>query len=458
MQDINAGNLSLDILGRDRSDEIGGMAQALEHFRQAGVAKLKLEKETAEQQAQIEADRESREREKLAQHQREAEQRSLVDAERAARDMERARDAAAAQATIDALAASLQRLAGGDLTCQIDAPFADTFESLRTDFNRAIAALQSTIKAVIANAEGVSTGSSEIAGAADDLSRRTEQQAAALEQTTAALREITETVEKTAHGAKAASQTVSSALQEAERSSIVVTQTVAAMRDIENSSKQVSQIIGVIDEIAFQTNLLALNAGVEAARAGDAGRGFAVVASEVRALAQRSAEAAKEIKVLISTSTRQVEAGTRFVTETGDALNRIGGRVNEINSIVSEISGGAEQQSVGLRQVSIAINDIDRGTQQNAAMAEESTAAVHAVSRQADELTRLTGRFDVGTHDAASLRSELKRVAPHAFKKPAPRAETSIARPRAIAANKEHRHAGGDKLPATGTDAGWEEF
>ena len=458
MQEINAGNLSLDIPGRDRRDEIGGMAQALEDFRQAGVAKLKLEKETAEQQAQIEADREAREREKLAQQQREAEQRGLAEAERAARDAEKTRDAAAAQATIDALAASLRRLAGGDLTCQIDAPFADTFESLRNDFNKAIAALQGTIKAVIENAEGVRTGSSEIAGAADDLSRRTEQQAAALEQTTAALREITETVEKTAHGAKAASQTVSSALRDAEQSSVVVTQTVAAMRDIEKSSEQVSQIIGVIDEIAFQTNLLALNAGVEAARAGDAGRGFAVVASEVRALAQRSAEAAKEIKVLISTSTNQVEAGAKFVTETGEALNRISGRVNEINAIVSEISGGAEQQSVGLRQVSIAINDIDLGTQQNAAMAEESTAAVHAVSRQADELTRLTGRFDVGTRDTTSLRTELKKVAPHAFQQAAPRAEKGITRPKPLTALQEHRHAVGEKLVATGTTAGWEEF
>lgn len=462
MQDLTDGNLSLHIPGLARQDEIGGMAKALEHFREAGEAKLKLEQDSARQQEQIEADRESREREKVARQEREEQQRRLADAERAEREAEKAEEAAAAQATISALAKSLRQLADGDLRCQIEGPFAATFEPLRSDFNAAINSLQDTIKAVIANAEGVRTGSSEIASAADDLSRRTEQQAAALEETTAALREITDTVTKTAHGAKSASEAVKGAQRDADHSSAVVEQTIAAMRDIENSSKQVAQIIGVIDEIAFQTNLLALNAGVEAARAGDAGRGFAVVASEVRALAQRSAEAAKEIKGLISTSSRQVETGAKFVGETGEALNRIGGRVNEISSIVSEISIGAEQQAVGLRQVNVAVSEIDQGTQQNAAMAEESTAAVHALSRQADDLSRLTAHFSVSDTDQTSLRKELGKVAPHAFRQRPANSGTSAK----SLANQSRNHnklevtgiRNSATLAKTGTGGGWEEF
>jgi methyl-accepting chemotaxis protein len=252
------------------------------------------------------------------------------------------------------------------------------------------------MRSIVTNTSGLRTGTEEITQASDDLSRRTEQQAASLEETAAALDEITATVRKTAEGAKQARDVVSQTRSDAEQSGEVVRHAVAAMSSIEQSSQQISQIIGVIDEIAFQTNLLALNAGVEAARAGDAGRGFAVVASEVRALAQRSAEAAKEIKTLISTSAKQVGAGVKLVGETGESLGRIVIQVAEITTVVTEIAASAQEQATGLHEVNTAINQMDQVTQQNAAMVEQSTAASHALAQETSELVRLTERFQIG--------------------------------------------------------------
>ncbi len=242
----------------------------------------------------------------------------------------------------------------------------------------------------------MSSGTQEISTASNDLSRRTEQQASSLEETAAALDEITATVKKAAEGATHARKVVAGTKVDAEKSGEVVRKAVEAMGGIEKSSQQISQIIGVIDEIAFQTNLLALNAGVEAARAGDAGRGFAVVASEVRALAQRSAEAAKEIKGLISTSTTQVGQGVQLVAETGKSLERIMAKVAEINTVVSEIAAGAQEQATGLQQVNTAVNEMDKVTQQNAAMAEEATAAGRSLAQEAEQLTGLVGQFQLG--------------------------------------------------------------
>jgi methyl-accepting chemotaxis protein len=252
--------------------------------------------------------------------------------------------------------------------------------------------------------EGIRSGTGEVSQAADDLSKRTEQQAASLEETAAALDEITATVRKTAEGANQARDVVTTAKADAERSGEVVGGAVAAMAAIDTSSRQISNIIGVIDEIAFQTNLLALNAGVEAARAGEAGKGFAVVASEVRALAQRSADAAQEIKSLISASSQQVGSGVDLVGQAGKALERIVAQVTEISGIVIEIAASAKEQATGLAEVNTAVNQMDQVTQQNAAMVEQSTAASHSLAQEAEELGRLVARFELGTGaSAASL-------------------------------------------------------
>jgi methyl-accepting chemotaxis protein len=256
--------------------------------------------------------------------------------------------------------------------------------------------LQKTMESIASNTMGVKAGAAEITRASDDLARRTEQQAASLEQTAAALDQITATVDKTAEGAKSARDLVAAARQDAEASGNVVSETVAAMAGIETSSREIGNIIGVIDEIAFQTNLLALNAGVEAARAGEAGRGFAVVATEVRALAQRSADAAREIKMLISTSGTQVGTGVKLVGDTGKALARIVEQVSRLNGLVMDIAASAQEQATALGQVNSAVNAMDQTTQQNAAMVEQSTAASHGLAREAEELAHLVGQFSIG--------------------------------------------------------------
>jgi methyl-accepting chemotaxis protein len=260
------------------------------------------------------------------------------------------------------------------------------------------------MQGVAASTTGVRSGTEEISTASNDLSRRTEQQAASLEQTAAALGEITATVKRSADGAQHARQVVSGADEDAKQSAVVVRQAVEAMGAITKSSQEIGQIIGVIDEIAFQTNLLALNAGVEAARAGDAGRGFAVVASEVRALAQRSAQAAKEIKALISTSSAQVGRGAQLVAETGEALQRIVVKVSEINTLVLDIVNGAKEQATGLGEINLVINQMDQMTQQNAAMAEEATAASVSLAKESERLSDLVGQFEVGGGDGGKRR------------------------------------------------------
>jgi methyl-accepting chemotaxis protein len=328
-------------------------------------------------------------------------------------------EAARTSAVIDGLSGALKALADGNLTARITEQFSGTFGVLTENFNTSMVRLQDTMASIAANAQGVHSTAAEVTQASDNLSQRTEQQAATLEQTAAALDQITATVRKTAEGATEARNLVTNAKQDAESSTKVVHETVTAMNGIEHSSKQISNIIGVIDEIAFQTNLLALNAGVEAARAGDAGRGFAVVATEVRALAQRSADAAKEIKALISGSGQQVQAGVKLVADTGRALGRIVEQVAKLNELIGEIAASAREQATALDQVNNAVNQMDQVTQQNAAMVEQTTAASHSLANEADALTRLVGQFKVNREATPQARPASMRAAPAPSRAPA---------------------------------------
>lgn len=282
---------------------------------------------------------------------------------------------------VDALRSALGTLSSGNLSTRIETEFAGDYEVLRQDFNTAIQSLDAAVVEIVESAATILGESGNISGAADDLSRRTEQQAATLEETAAAISELTASVASAAEGAKQANDVVGNARSSAEASGEVVQRAVDAMGKIEDSSEQISRIIGVIDDIAFQTNLLALNAGVEAARAGDAGRGFAVVASEVRGLAQRSSDAAREITNLISTSSEHVKQGVALVGRAGDALNEIVESVGGIAEHVAAIATSAREQSTGLDEINVAMNRLDQVTQKNVAMFEETTAASHTMTK-----------------------------------------------------------------------------
>jgi len=299
-------------------------------------------------------------------------------------------------AAVAAVGGGLTQLAEGDLEQRITQSFTPALDKLRSDFNGALDALQSAMRQVVSSGRAMDSGMQEIRSAADNLAHRTEEQAASLQETASALEQLTTTVRNNADGAERARQAIDATKAEAEQSGEVVGHAVDAMGKIAESSKQIGQIIGVIDEIAFQTNLLALNAGVEAARAGEAGRGFAVVAAEVRALSQRSAEAAKEIKSLILVSADQVTGGVDLVGQARAALQRIAGRIAEVNGVISDIAGSAREQAAGIGEVNTAIAQMDQMTQQNAAMAEQATATTHALAKESESLAAMIGRFRVG--------------------------------------------------------------
>jgi methyl-accepting chemotaxis protein len=418
---LAGGDHSVDTDKLQRKDELGAIVRGLAVFKENQQRMAAMRREQEEMQT------------------REATTREQVERDRAKAEEEQA-------SVVRALADGLSRLSQGDLTHRVHEAFSPEYEQLRADFNAAVEKLQQAMQVISSNTSQIGSSADEIAQASDDLSRRTEQQAASLEETAAALDEITATVRKSAEGAQNARSAVQTTKASAATGGEVVRQAVTAMGEIEKSAGQITQIIGVIDEIAFQTNLLALNAGVEAARAGEAGKGFAVVASEVRALAQRSADAAKEIKALISASSQQVGQGVSLVGKTGEALQQMVAQVEQIDLLVTEIASSAQEQATGLAEVNSAVNQMDQVTQQNAAMVEQSTAATHALRGEASELRRLISEFRTGEPAQGGA-----RIAPATqASRPAP----SV--PRRMAERLQKTYSGGAATAVA--QASWEEF
>jgi len=356
MRSMANGDLSVTIAGDGRSDEMGDVARALVAFRQAEIDKRALEEVSKKQQI---------ERNKI----------------------------------IESLSIALRHLANGNVSYRIEDQFAGQYEELRMDFNSALTAVGSALRAVAEASDAIQIGTGEIAQASNDLSIRTEQQAAALEQTSASMTTATSSVRETADAAKNANQAVRETHDAAAKGGEIVHDAISAMDEIENSSKQISQIIALIDNVAFQTNLLALNAAVEAARAGEAGDGFAVVAAEVRGLAQRTADAANDVKKLITSSASQVENGVRLVGQAGETLDHIVERVSEITRLMTDIASSVEEESLVLVQVNSAVGEMDQMTQQNAAMVEESTASARNLANEATSLAHLVGSFQIDMPD-----------------------------------------------------------
>ena len=376
MQSLTRGDTQSPIAGLNRRDEVGHMASALAVFRDNAIERLRLEEETSAHRIASERDR-------------------------TVREAERSRESANVRFAVEALSEGLGRLSSGDLSFELQDAFVGELDLVRANFNQSLLTLRKTLTSIGSNALAMDASAQNMRGAADDLSRRTEQQAASIEQTAAALEQITITVKDSTGRAEQAGKLVERTRVGAENSGNVVRRAVATIHDIEKSSLEITGIISLIDDIAFQTNLLALNAGVEAARAGEAGKGFAVVAQEVRELAQRSAGAAKQIKDLITASSNQVRSGVSLVNETGDALENIVSEVREISLHVTAIVAAAREQSTGLQEINAAVTVMDRATQDNATMVQQTTDASRTLAQQAENLNALLAQFSLTREDAA---------------------------------------------------------
>ena len=410
MLKVATGDFTVVLPGLNRKDEIGDVANAVERFKVLAVEKAREQSEEALQRQQTESEQKAQaakvEAERVAQvaraeaelQARAAETEAAVQAQAAA---ERAQIAEEQAQAVRALGDGLQKLADGDLTYRLPERFPAAYAQIKDDFNDAISRLQDTMQSLIGSTREVASAAVEISASTTDLSHRTEEQAASLEETSASMEEISVTVKKNAENAQQANALTAGTREVANRGGQVVANTVEAMARIEDSSRKIADIIGVIDEIARQTNLLALNAAVEAARAGDAGRGFAVVASEVRSLAQRSSQAAKDIKDLITSSSTQVKDGVDLVNRTGASLNEIMASIKQVADIVADIATASIEQATGIDQVNRALTQMDEATQQNSALVEENAATAKTLESQSEAMMEQASRFHVDRGPAA---------------------------------------------------------
>jgi len=480
MRKLADGDLKVAVTGADRYDEIGAMAKTVQVFKDNMVAR-------AEAEAQIEADRQKQTAEREAREAREraaiAEISDLCDTIAAGNLEKRLNEAdkdgflltmsqklnglaGMLQAMTGELATITAALADGDVTKNVEGQYAGVFGTLKDSVNRMAGTLKDFAGRLRNASSAVRDASGEISAGSQDLAQRTESQAASIEETAASMHEITATVKQNADNAQAANQLAGSARGTAEKGGQIVRDAVTAMAGIEASAQKISDIVGLIDEIAFQTNLLALNASVEAARAGEAGKGFAVVAQEVRSLAQRSASASKDIKGLISESNAQVKSGAQLVGQAGSSLDEIVGAVKKVADIVAEIAAASREQATGLDQINTAVASMDETTQRNGALVEETSAAAQALSGQAQELAQLVGFFRTGNDNAAPSVS-LTAARPAPVKTPAkaaapkPVVVAKSAAPKAAAPQAANR---AKPLPVSGNtalkadDDTWEEF
>jgi methyl-accepting chemotaxis protein len=438
MKKLAGGDLSIIVPGLERKDEIGAMANSVVVFRDAAVEKNRLEEEAAER-------------------------RSEADAERRRNAEAQAKAAEEQAAAVQALAAGLAQVSNGDLTVRLSDGFTDTYRQIRDDFNATIERLRETIRSIADSTREVAGTATEISSSTTNLSQRTEEQAASLEETAASMEEISETVKKNAENAHQANMFTNGTREVGNRGGEVVAQAVKAMSRIEESSRKISDIIGVIDEIARQTNLLALNAAVEAARAGDAGRGFAVVASEVRSLAQRSSQAAKDIKDLITNSSSQVQEGVELVNKAGASLTEIVESIKKVAEIVSEIASASGEQATGINQVKAALSQMDQVTQQNSALVEQNAAAAKALEQQSQGMAEGISVFQLSDAQSAAKASPPKATVPRPAAKAARPQPAEVPKRQPATAAVTGRRGGpvGRMQAALATaidDPNWKEF